>query len=131
MTNVVRIIGHGHLSPEHPAGLLEWAQRLSDSAEQLSIAAAGPGAAAAIASALGHLEAALEHLELGIDEMEGVARTRLAHATVVLGDPWNDVVVARAAHDFEELARALARARLACEKVRRTTGPLLAELTAV
>jgi hypothetical protein len=63
--------------------------------------------------------------------MEGVARARLTDATVLLGDPWNDVLVARTTRDFEDLARALANARRACEKARRNAGPILAELTAV
>ena len=67
----------------------------------------------------------------GSQEMEGLARARLTPATVLLGDPWNDVVVARTARDFEDLARALANARRACEKVRENAGPILAELTAV
>jgi hypothetical protein len=50
---------------------------------------------------------------------------------LLLGDPWNHVVVARTAHDFEDLGRALANARRACERVRRNAGPILAELTAV
>jgi hypothetical protein len=135
MTNLVDTIGVAQRSPRastgHPADLLWWAQRLSDSAEAISTAAASPGAAAAIASALAHIETALENLERGAGEMEALARARLTHATVVLGDPWNDVVVARTVHDFEDLARALANARRACEKVRRTAGPVLAELTAV
>jgi len=113
-----------------PADLLGSAHRLSDAAEGICTAAASPGAAAAIAAALGHIETALANLERGTQEMEGLARARLTTATVVLGDPWNDVVVARTARDFDDLARALANARRACEKVRRSAGPILAELTA-
>jgi hypothetical protein len=131
-----RTVGaHGAPGPSTPAGtpadLVCWAQQLSDSAEATATAAGTPGAAAAIASALAHIETALENLERGADEMEGVARARLTDATVLLGDPWNDVLVARTTHDFEDLARALANARRACEKVRRNAGPVLAELTAV
>jgi hypothetical protein len=90
-----------------------------------------PGRCRAIGSALAHIERTLENLERGTDEMEALARVRLTRATVLLGDPWNHVVVARTAHDFEDLARALANARRACEKVRRNAGPILAELTAV
>jgi hypothetical protein len=63
--------------------------------------------------------------------MEGLARGRLTPATALLGDPWNDVLVAGTARDFEDLARALANARRACQKVRDNVGPMLAELTAV
>jgi hypothetical protein len=114
-----------------PADLLWWAHRLSDSAEAICAAAASPGVAAAIAAALGHIETALENLERGTEEMERLARARLTPATVLLGDPWNDMVVARTARDFEELARALANARGAREKVRHNAGPILAEFTAV
>jgi hypothetical protein len=135
MTNVAAITGPAQRSPspspDPPADLLRSARRLSDTAAAMAAAAASPGAAAAIASALAHIETALENLERGSDEMEGLARARLTHATVLLGDPWNDVVVARTAHDFEDLARALANARRACEKVRRNAGPILAELSAV
>jgi hypothetical protein len=117
-------------STEHP-DLLRWTHRLADSAEEVATAAASAGAAAAIASALAQIETALENLERGTAEMEALARARLTRATVLLGDPWNDVVVARTAHDFEDLARALANARRACEKVRLNAGPSLAELTAV
>ena len=116
---------------DHPADLLWWTRRLSDSAEAIATAAASPGAAAAIASGLAHIETALESLERGTEEMEALARARLACATVVLGEPWNHALVARTAHDFDDLARALANARRACEKVRRNAGPILAELTAV
>jgi hypothetical protein len=115
----------------NPADLLESAHRLTDSAEAICAAAATPGAAAAIAAALGQIETALANLERGTGEMEELARARLRTATVVLGDPWNDVLVARTARDFDDLARALANARRACEKVRRSAGPILAELTAV
>jgi hypothetical protein len=115
----------------NPADVVCWARQLSDSAEAVAMAAGTPGAAAAIASTLAHIETALEHLEGGTDEMEGLARARLTHATTVLGDPWNHVLVARTTHDFADLARALANARRACEKVRRNVGPILAELTAV
>jgi len=135
MTNLAARVGLAQPSPgpstEHPADLLWWAHRLSDSAEAVATAAASPGAAAAIASALAQIEAALENLERGTDEMNGIARARLTHATVLLGEPWNHAVVARTAHDFDDLARALANARRACEKVRRNAGPILAELTAV
>jgi hypothetical protein len=117
--------------PEHPADLLWWTHRLSDSAQAITTAAASPGAAAAIGSALAHIETALENLERGTDEMDAVARARLTRAMVLLGNPWSDAVVARTAHDFEDLARALANARRACEKLRRNAGPILAELTAV
>ena len=113
----------------NPADLLGWAQRLSDSAEAIRAAAANPGAAPAIAAALGQIETAIANLERGTDEMEALARARLTRATVVLGDPWNDVLVARTARDFDDLARALANARRACEKLRRSAGPMLAELT--
>jgi hypothetical protein len=115
----------------HPVDMLAWARRLSESAEAIATAAARPGGAGAIGSALAQIEAALANLERGSDAMEAVARARLAHAAVVLGDPWNDVVVARTAHDFDELGRALANARRACETVRRGAGPILAELSAV
>jgi hypothetical protein len=118
-------------STDHPVDLVLWTRRLSDSAEAIAAAAASPGAAAALAPALAHIETAVESLERGVDEMETLARARLACATVVLGDPWSHEVVARTAREFEDLARALANARLACEKVRRNAGPLLAELTAV
>lgn len=114
-------------STEHPADVLLWTRRLSDSAESIATAAASPGAAAAIASALAHIETALENLERGPEEMEALARARLA--TVLLGDPWNQDLVARTAHDFDDLARALANARRPCEKVRRNAGAVLAELT--
>jgi hypothetical protein len=126
---------HAALGPSpaapNPTELVRWAQRLSDSAEAIAAAAGTPGAAGAIASALAHIETALETLERGTSEMEGVARGRLTDATVLLGDPWNDVLVARTTRDFEELARALANARRACDRVRRSAGPILAELTAV
>jgi hypothetical protein len=131
-----RILG-AHVAPGpstaagHPADLVCWARELADSAEAIATAAGTPGAAAAIASALAHIETALENLEQGTDEMEGAARARLTDATLLLGDPWNHVLVARTTHDFEDLARALANARRACEKVRRNAGPILAELTAV
>ena len=135
MTDLASTIDVAQPSPdpstEHPADLLAWTRRLSDSAEGIATAAASPGAAAAIASALADIETALENLERGTDEMEGLAHARLTHATVLLGDPWNHTVVARTAHHFEDLARALANARRACEKVRRNAGPILAELTAV
>ena len=115
----------------NPVDLLRWAHRLSDSAEAICAAAASPGAATAIAAALGHIETALDNLERGSEEMEGLARACLTHATVLLGDPWSDAVVARTARDFEDLGRALANARRACEKVRRNAGPILAELTTV
>jgi hypothetical protein len=115
----------------NPAELLRCAHRLADSAEAISTAATSAGAAAAIAAALGQIETALEHLERGTEQMERLARARLMQATVVLGEPWNDVVVARTARDFDDLARALANARRACEKVRHNAGPILAELTAV
>ena len=115
----------------NPADLGCWARQLSDSAEAITTAAGAPGAAAAIGSALAHIETALENLERGADEMEGVARGRLTHATVLLGDPWNHALVARTTHDFEDLARALANARRACEKVRWNAAPILAELAAV
>jgi hypothetical protein len=111
-----------------PADLLQSARRLTDSAEAVSTAAARPGAAGAVAAALGHIETSLEHLEQGTEQMERLARERLTQATVLLGEPWNDVVVARTARDFEDLARALANARRACEKVRQHAGPILAEL---
>jgi len=114
-----------------PEDLLSSAHRLSAAAEAIASTAASPGAAAAIASALAHVETALERLERGTDEMEGLARARLTRAAVLLGDPWDDVVVARTARDFEDLARALANARRACEKVRQNAGPILAELTSV
>jgi hypothetical protein len=114
-----------------PADLLRWARRLTDSAEAISTAATSAGAGPAIAMALGHIETAIEHLERGTEQMEGLARARLTHATLVLGEPWNDVVVARTARDFQDLARGLANARRACEKVRQNAGPILAELTAV
>lgn len=137
MTKLAGRIGVTQASPGrstdggNPADLLWWAHRLSDSAEAIRAAAASPGAGAAIAAALGHIETALQNLERGSQEMEGLARARLTPATVLLGDPWNDVVVARTARDFEDLARALANARRACEKVRENAGPILAELTAV
>jgi hypothetical protein len=115
----------------NPADLLRWAHRLTDSAEAVSTAAASPGSDAAIAAALGHIETALEHLERGAEQMERLARARLTQATAVLGEPWNDVVVARTARDFEDLGRALANARRACGKVRQNAGPILAELAAV
>jgi hypothetical protein len=118
-------------STDHPGDLLRWTRRLSDSAAAIATAAASPGAAAAVASALAHIETALRSLERGAGEMEALAGARLTNATAVLGDPWSHAVVARTAHDFEDLARALANARLACEKVRRNTGPILAELTAL
>ena len=116
---------------EHPAEILSWTRRLSDSAESIVTAAASPGAAAAIVSALADIETALEYLERGTEEMEARARARLSQATVLLGDPWNDDLVARTAHDFDDLGRALANARRSCEKVRRSAGPILAELTAI
>jgi hypothetical protein len=123
---------HGPSTPGGDAAdLLRWARRLSHSAEAISTAAAGPGAAAAIAAGLAHIEAALEHLERGTEQMEGLARGRLTPATALLGDPWSDVLVARAARDFEDLAGALANARRACQKVRDNVGPMRAELTAV
>ncbi len=137
MTKLAGIISdtqapHGRSTgSENPADLLRWAHRLSDSAEAICAAAASPGAAAAIAAALGRIETALENLERGTEEMGRLARERLTSATVLLGDPWNDMVVARTARDFEELARALANARRACEKVRHNAGPILAEFTAV
>ncbi|HEX2104780.1 MAG TPA: hypothetical protein VHF51_14080 [Solirubrobacteraceae bacterium] len=134
MTNLGDRIGVAQPSPGpsgHPADVLWGAHRPSDSAEAIATAAVSAGAAAAIASALAHIEIALENLERGTEEMEGLARARLRHATVLLGDPWNHVIVARTAHDFEDLARAFANARRACEKVRRNAGPILAELTAV
>jgi hypothetical protein len=106
-----------------------WTRRPSESAESIATAAANPGTAAAIASSLAHIEAALENLERGTEEMEALARARLAQATVLLGDPWNQDLLARTAHDFDDLARALANTRRACEKVRRSAGPILAELT--
>jgi hypothetical protein len=114
-----------------PADLLCWAQQLSDSAEAIATAAGTPGATAAIASALAHIEATLGNLERGTDEMEDVAQARLTQATALIGGPWSHMLVARTTHDFEDLARALANARRACEKVRRNAGPILAELTAV
>jgi hypothetical protein len=134
MTNVTGTIDVAQRSPGPSTGrpdLLRWTHRLADSAEAIATAAASPGAAAAIASALADIETALENLERGTDEMEALARARLTRATVLLGDPWNHAVVARTAHDFEDLARALANARRACEKVHRNAGPILAELTAV
>ena len=135
MRNVARAIDIAPPPPgaswEHPADLLWWTRRLSDSAEAIARAAASPGAAVAIAEGLAHIETALESLERGTDEMEALARARLTSATAVLGDPWNQAVVARTAHDFEDLAQALANARLACEKVRANAGPILAELTAI
>jgi hypothetical protein len=137
MTKLAGIIGdtqapHGRLTGcENPTELLRWAHRLSDSAAAICAAAASPGADAAIAAALGHIETALENLERGTEEMERLARARLAPATVLLGDPWNDTVVARTARDFDDLARALANARRACEKVRHNAGPILAEFTAL
>ena len=122
MTNLAGIISdtqspHGRSTGgENPADLLWCAHRPSDSAEAISAAVASPSAAAAIAAALGHIETALENLERGTEEMERLARARLTSATVLLGDRWSDMVVARTARDFEELARALANARRACEK---------------
>jgi hypothetical protein len=134
MTNLAGEIHVEQASPSPEGGapidLLGWARRLSDSAEAISRAAASPGADAAVGTALGQIEAALAYLERGTEEMEGLARARLTRATVLLGDPWKQVVVARTARDFEELARALANARRACEKVRQNAGPILAELTA-
>jgi hypothetical protein len=125
-------LAHGRsIGGVNPADLLWWARHLSDSAEAIGAAAASPGAADAIAAALGHIERALENLERGTEDMERLARTRLTSAAVLLGDPWNDMVVARTARDFEDLVRALANARRACEKVRHNAGPILAELTAV
>jgi hypothetical protein len=126
-----------HVAPDpstaerNPADLVGWARQLSDSADAVARAARTPGAAAGIASALAHIETALAHLERGTDEMEAVARARLTRAVTVLGDPWNHVLVARTTRDFADLARALANARRACEKARRSAGPILAELTAV
>jgi hypothetical protein len=135
MTNIGSTIVAAQPSSDPPAGhqadLLLWTRRLSDSAESIVTAAASPGAAATIASALAHIETALENLERGTEEMEARARARLEPASVLLGDPWNDDLVARTAHDFDDLARALANARRSCEKVRRSAGPILAELTAI
>jgi hypothetical protein len=133
MTTLAGRTGVTHASPGRSGGgnradLVGWVRRLSDSAEGVRAAAATPGADAAIAAAIGHIETALENLERGTDEMEALARARLTRATVLLGDPWNDVVVARTAHDFQDLARALANARRACEKLGRSVGPVLAEL---
>jgi hypothetical protein len=118
-------------STEPPAEVLTCARRLSDSAEAIATATASPGAAPAIASALAHIETALENLERATEEMEAHACGRLTQASVLLGDPWNGDLVARTAHDFDDLARALANARRACGKVRRNAGPVLAELTAL
>jgi hypothetical protein len=137
ISGMTKLAGVAQASPGHstgggiPADLLRSAHRLSDSAEAIRAAAGSPGAAAAIAAALAHIETALENLERGTEEMERLARARLTLARVLLGDPWSDAVVARTADDFEDLARALANARRACEKVRQSAGPILAELTAV
>jgi hypothetical protein len=120
----------GGAGGENPADLLGWAHRLADSAEAICAAAGSPGARVAIAAALAHIETALENLERGAEEMERLAHASVTRAMVLLGDPWDDAVVVRTARDFEDLSRALANARLACEKVRRNAGPILAELAA-
>ena len=111
--------------------LHRWAALLSESAQGMRVAAGTPACAAAIAQSLGCVEAALSDLEQAVAEMEAVAGDHLYRASVLLGGRWNDVTVARTAHEFQELGRALANARRACGTVRRGAGPVLAELTAM
>jgi hypothetical protein len=77
-------------------------------------------------------------LEAGVGEPrarsrchEAVAQDRLSRAAGLLGGRWNDVSVARNVREFNDLGRALANARRACQTARACRGPILAELTAI
>jgi 2',3'-cyclic-nucleotide 2'-phosphodiesterase (5'-nucleotidase family) len=114
-----------------PTELDRAASLLLASAGVMRRAAEAPGSASAIAAALGPMEAALGELEQAADAMETVARERLEKATALLAGRWTHVNAARTAHEIEDLARALANARLACQTARECAGPILAELAAL
>jgi hypothetical protein len=114
-----------------PADLDRAASLLLASAVAMRLAAKAPGSASAIPASLGPMEAALENLERAVDAMETVARERLEKATALLAGRWTYVGTARTAHEFDELARALANARRACQTARECAGPILAGLTTI
>lgn len=128
-TRIPTRAGAGHCVRDPANELYDRACDLVGASAALRIVAARQNNDAAVAATLNCLETALEDVATSVDLLRAASASRIAGAWPVLEDA--SAIAERAEDRFSDVSAAMRLATRRCSELRRSVGPLLAELNAV